>query len=61
MRYIDPELLVKLKTLPPDKREKIIDGLIKMLAERPKGYLKENQQTTMSGSKVIEFMENSGG
>jgi len=62
MRYINPELLVRIKTLPHDKREKIINGLIKMLAERPKGYLRENQsETTNSSVKGIEFMENSGG
>ncbi len=41
MRFVDEELLVKIKSLPLDRREKIIEGLIKMLAERPKGYSKE--------------------
>ncbi len=45
MRFVNEELLVKIKKLPLDKREKVIDGFIKMLAERPKGYSKELQIT----------------
>ncbi len=45
MQFVNEELLVKINNLPFDRREKVIDGFIKMLAERPKGYSKELQIT----------------
>jgi len=35
---------MKLKALPPEKRTKVIDGLAKMLAARPKDYLREERE-----------------
>ena len=41
MRFIDEEILAKIKALPPDRREMVVNGLLKMLVERPRGYVKE--------------------
>ena len=43
MHFLNEEILVKLKSLPIDMREKVINGLIQMLAERPKDTVKEIQ------------------
>jgi hypothetical protein len=41
MHFLNEEILVKIKSLPIDTREKVINGLIQMLAERPKALEKE--------------------
>ncbi len=40
MKFVNEDLLVKISTMPLEKRQKVIDGLVKMLAERPKGLHK---------------------
>jgi hypothetical protein len=40
MQLFSEETLMKLKALPAEKRMKVIDGLAKMLAARPKDYLR---------------------
>ena len=50
MQFINKEILEKLTALPRDRREKVIDGLVKMLAERPKGFLEELQNTIFSAA-----------
>ncbi len=47
MKFVNEDLLVKIKTLPLDKRQKVMDGLVKMLAERPKGLFKEVQNPVL--------------
>ena len=36
MNFMSKEMLIKIKSLPIEKREKVINGLVKMLALRPK-------------------------
>jgi hypothetical protein len=43
MRFVNEAILAKMKSLPLDRREKVLNGLVRMLAERPKGFAKENQ------------------
>ncbi len=38
---INKDILAKLKALPPDSRDEVINGLAKMLTDRPKGLSKE--------------------
>jgi len=47
MHFLNEEILVKLKSLPIDTREKVINGLIQMLADRPKGLEKDLQNENM--------------
>ena len=44
MQLFCEETLMKLKALPREKRTKVIDGLAKMLAARPKDYLREERE-----------------
>jgi hypothetical protein len=44
MQLFCEETLMKLKALPPEKRSKVIDGLAKMLAARPKEYLRDQRE-----------------
>ena len=46
MHFINDEILKKIKSLPLDTREKVINGLVKMLAERPKGLEEDLQKQT---------------
>jgi len=47
MHFINAEILEKINSLPLDTREKVLNGLIKMLAERPKGLEKDSQNEEM--------------
>ena len=47
MRFIDYEILAKIKALPPDRREMVVNGLVEMLVERPRGYAKELRNVDM--------------
>ena len=38
MRYLDGELMQKLRSMPLDKREVILEGLVKMVADRPRDF-----------------------
>jgi len=48
MQLFSEETLMKLKALPPEKRRKVIDGLVKMLAARPKGLSKEQRESRLN-------------
>ncbi len=50
MNVFDKVMFVKIKSLPAETREKVINGLIKMLAERPKGADKEIQYADNPGA-----------
>ena len=54
MHFINEEILEKIKSLPLDTREKVLNGLIKMLAERPKGLGKDSQNEEMRMQTEIE-------
>jgi hypothetical protein len=55
---------MKLKALPPEKRTKVIDGLVKMLAARPKDYLREEREypirKVMAETLQISVIYNNG-
>jgi len=64
MQLFCEETLMKLKALPPEKRMKVIDGLAKMLAARPKDYLREQREypkrKTLTETLQIKVIYNNG-
>ena len=54
MELFCEETLMKLKALPPEKRMKVIDGLAKMLAARPKGLSKEQRDDRLKRKALAE-------
>ena len=65
MQLFSEETLMKLKALPPEKRMKVIDGLAKMLAARPKGFSREQRgnlltRKTSAGTLQIKVIYDNG-
>ena len=65
MQLFWEETMMKLKALPPEKRMKILDGLAKMLAARPKGLSKERREDrlerkTSAGTLPIQVIYDNG-
>ena len=54
MQFLNEEIVKKIKSLPIDTREKVVNGLIQMLAERPKGLGKDSQNEEMRIQTEIE-------
>ena len=55
MRFIDEEVLAKIKALPPDRREMVVNGLVAMLVERPRGNAKELRNVDMQAAAGLNF------
>lgn len=52
MRIFSKELIEKIKALPDDKREKVLDGLAKLYAVRP---YRASEEFKVNVSKAPEF------
>jgi hypothetical protein len=52
IHFLNEEILVKIKSLPIDTREKVINGLIQMLAERPKALAKDFKKNTRTQTEI---------
>jgi mRNA-degrading endonuclease RelE of RelBE toxin-antitoxin system len=48
MEFLNEEILKRLKALPEKTREKVKEGLIKMLAERPNGFVKSDLRVRLN-------------
>jgi len=55
MQLFCEETLMKLKALPPEKRTKVIDGLAKILAARPKDYLRATRESPKVFSETFQI------
>lgn len=55
MQFLNEEILEKIKSLPLDRREEVINGLVKMLAERPKDNVKELLNENIPKQTKIEI------
>jgi hypothetical protein len=54
MQFLNKEIMEKIKSLPIDTREKVINGLIQMLAERPKALEKELKNENIRTQTELE-------
>jgi len=65
MQLFSEETLMNLNALPSEKRVKVIEGLAKMLAARPKGFSREQREENLkrkalAGALQIKVIHNNG-
>jgi uncharacterized protein YfbU (UPF0304 family) len=59
MSILNEEILQKLRQLPPEKCQTVIDGIVRLLSERVHSYEDERESTRQETSERPGFNANS--